>query len=409
MQRSTWLAILLLMTAALMLYTTRSQPVPSERPEVLFRRAEDLAAKAGSDKKELKRVEGLYRQIAKLYPKTEYAARARLLEAKLVEEKFKDPYRAVQAYKSIIHDFAKTSEAAVQAEARIPKLEEQMDRKNSTKLLYKIMDFSVARTGRNPKYSYFLALLLTTLVVKVLIWPLTHAQFKSMREMQKVTPLVKQLQEKYKGKQKEMSEKMWALYKEHGINPLSGCLPALAQFPVLILLYQMVRLYSVQFTKGEFLWIGSGLSAKYPSLIGTSLAAPDIPLIFLYVVSSFIAQRLTIVDPSQAEQQKIMGYGLPIIFAVMFRTLPSAFILYWLVLNIMSTIQQYYVLKQTPGGPSEAGGETGGTLVEPPKISPVKPGTKSKKSKKKGGKSRKHFERSSFPSPALREVVVPAG
>lgn len=242
----------------------------------------------------------------------------------------------------------------------------ELDKENSSKVLYKIMDFFVAATGRIPGFSYWFAIILVTIIVKLAITPLTKAQFKAMKEMQRVAPLVKQIQEKYKGDQKTIGEKTMDIYKEHGINPFASCLPILVQMPVLWLLYYMIRTYEFQFAKATFLWIGSGLSHMWHFTVpffstervwftAANLAEPDLLLVLLYVVSMFISTRLSNVDPTQAEQQKMMSIVMPLMFAFIFAGFPSAFLLYWLVFNILQTAQQYMILRGT-GEPAPAAG-----------------------------------------------------
>lgn len=241
------------------------------------------------------------------------------------------------------------------------KMAAEQDRVNSKhKLLgvlnvYAIMDFLVKMTGSVPAFSYWFAIIIITIIVKLLITPLTKMQFKSMKEMQKISPLVKQIQEKHKGDQQTIGTKTMELYKEHGINPFASCLPILIQMPVLLLLFNMVSIYQFQFAKGYFLWIGSPLKHMYDIAVpfgggGTvwvtagNLAEPDLILVLLYVISMYVSTKLSSVDPTQAEQQKMMSIMMPIMFAFIFAGYSSAFLLYWLVFNVIQTIQQYLIL-----------------------------------------------------------------
>lgn len=247
-----------------------------------------------------------------------------------------------------------------QTRVRQVEVSTELDKRNSKfKFLgiinfYAIMDFLVKLTHSNPAYSYALAILMVTIIVKLLITPLTKMQFKAMKEMQKISPLVKQIQEKYKGDQTTIGQKTMDLYKEHHINPFASCLPMLIQMPVLLMLYQMIRMYQFQFQKGTFLWIGSALSHQWsvPAPMGgadvwitaRNLSEPDLILLVLYVASMYISTKLSSVDPTQADQQKMMAIMMPVMFAVLFATFQSAFLLYWLVFNVIQTIQQYLIL-----------------------------------------------------------------
>lgn len=221
--------------------------------------------------------------------------------------------------------------------------------------LYVVMDFLVKLTGSIPAFSYWFAIIIVTLIVKLLITPLTKMQFKAMKEMQKISPLVKEIQAKHKGDQKVIGEKTMDLYKEHHINPFASCLPMLVQMPILLMLYYMIRSYQFQFENGTFLWIGSSLKHLWDVTVpfgggGTvwvtagNLAEPDLILVLLYVVSMYVSTKLSNVDPTQAEQQKMMSIMMPIMFAFLFAGFPSAFLLYWLVFNVIQTVQQYLIL-----------------------------------------------------------------
>lgn len=368
MNRSTtvWLITMIVMMAAWYFILPRTQPQPPPKPAgVMLQQAEAQAGKAGGDVKKLKDAVGAYDKVASTYKGTEQAAEARLQTAIIYETKLNNHAKAVQTYEGVIREFKpKHYAAATIAATRLENLNKTTDAKNRSHPLYKFMDFFVALTGRNPAFSYFIALVLVTLIFKLMVTPLTHAQFRSMREMQKLQPLLKELQEKYKGDQKKIGEETMALYKEHGVNPFSSCLPLLVQMPVLYMLYWMVRLYQYQFVQAHFLWIGSGLANKYPGIIGANLSQPDIPLLVIYSISMIISQKMTIMDPSQAQQQKMMAYTMPILMAFIFRTFPSAFMLYWLVFNVISTTQQYFIMKQPL--PEKAVAKAGGESTEPP-------------------------------------------
>lgn len=203
-------------------------------------------------------------------------------------------------------------------------------------------------------HSYGIAIILLTVFVKIILYPLSHYQFKSMMEMQKLQPHLKKIQEKYKKNPQEMQRRIMDLYREHKINPLSGCLPILVQMPILIILYQSVMSIKTQFINSSLLWAQSTnfrvvLFTDTQFLWMPSLLIPDFPLLLLYALSMYISQKLTIIptaDKAQLEQQKMMAWMMPILFTVMFRSFPAAFILYWLTFNILSTAQQIFVMRR---------------------------------------------------------------
>ncbi len=231
-------------------------------------------------------------------------------------------------------------------------LQTEIDKRNSKLPRYQILDTLVRITGKNPNVSYGLALIALAVLVKLILFPLTKKQYASMREMQKMQPLIKKLQEQYKGKegaQAEVSKKTMELYKEHGVNPFAGCWPALVQLPFLIFVFTAIREYEFAFSRGHFLWIGSPLADQgwkvYGfEVIGKNLASPDIPLLALYAVTNFITMKMTPAsDPMQQQQQNTMAWMMSGVFFFMFVQYrwSSAFVLYWLALNCLSIWQQY--------------------------------------------------------------------
>jgi len=195
-------------------------------------------------------------------------------------------------------------------------------------------------------HNYGVAIILLTIVIKILFWPLTHKSYKSMKEMQKLQPRLAKLREKYKGNKEQMNKEMMALYKTYKVNPMGGCLPMIIQIPVFFALYRILG-DSIELRHAPFmLWIND-LSAPdrlFHFAIKIPLMSPPygIPVLTLLMgASMFIQQKMTPTpgDPSQA---KFMMF-LPIIFTVMFVNFPSGLVLYWLVNNILSIGQQYRI------------------------------------------------------------------
>jgi YidC/Oxa1 family membrane protein insertase len=195
-------------------------------------------------------------------------------------------------------------------------------------------------------HNYGIAIILITIIIKILFWPLTHKSYKSMKEMQKLQPRLAKLREKYKGNKEQMNKEMMALYKTYKVNPMGGCLPMVIQIPVFFALYRILG-DSIELRHAPFmLWIND-LSAP-DRLFHFAFKIPfmsppyGIPVLTLLMgASMFIQQKMTPTpgDPSQA---KIMMF-LPIVFTVMFINFPSGLVLYWLVNNILSIGQQYRI------------------------------------------------------------------
>jgi YidC/Oxa1 family membrane protein insertase len=177
------------------------------------------------------------------------------------------------------------------------------------------------------------AIILVTLIIKLVFYKLSEAAYRSMANMRKFQPKIQALRERYGNDRQRMSQAMMDLYKKEKINPLGGCLPMLVQIPVFIALY-WVLLESVELRQAPFiLWIDD-LSAKDPFYV--------LPLIM--GASMFIQQKLNPapMDPMQA---KILTF-LPIVFTLFFAFFPSGLVLYWVANNILSIIQQWYITRK---------------------------------------------------------------
>ena len=181
--------------------------------------------------------------------------------------------------------------------------------------------------------------------------PLTNKQYATMKEQQKLQPLIKELQAKYKDKE-EQGRKMMELYKERGINPAASCLPMLLQLPIMYLLWYTISVYQYEFSYGSFLWIGSSFARQFPSIVAADLSQPDIPILLFYALSMYIQQRMMISpDPQQAEQQRMMAIMTPFMSTYFFiqYKLSSAFILYYLIFNILGDRPAILLYEEAPG------------------------------------------------------------
>ncbi len=180
--------------------------------------------------------------------------------------------------------------------------------------------------------NYGLAIILLTVLIKVIFYPLTKYSLKSMKGMQTIQPQFAALKERYKDNKEKLNKEMMELYKRHKINPLSGCLPMVLQIPVFIALYEVLYVAIELRHAPFFLWIRD-LSDKDPYYITPVIMG----------ATMFIQQKMnpTSPDPTQAKIMLIM----PVIFTFMFLKFPSGLVIYWLVNNVLSIAQQYYVQK----------------------------------------------------------------
>jgi YidC/Oxa1 family membrane protein insertase len=182
-----------------------------------------------------------------------------------------------------------------------------------------------------------LAIIFITLIIKLLFYPLSAASYKSMANMRRLSPKLQALKERYGDDRQKMSQAMMEIYKKEKINPLGGCLPILVQIPVFISLY-WVLLGSVEIRQAPFyLWIHD-LSVRDPYYV--------LPLIM--GVSMFIQQKLN-PPPMDPVQAKVMQ-ALPIIFTAFFAFFPAGLVLYWVVNNILSIAQQWYITRKIEAG-----------------------------------------------------------
>jgi len=204
--------------------------------------------------------------------------------------------------------------------------------------LFEALNFLYRFTG-----NYGVNIILLTVGIKILFIPLTQRSMKSMREMQKLQPQMQQIRERYKDKQEEMNKEIMELYRRHKINPLGGCLPMVLQIPVFIGLYNALS-NAVELRHAPFLgWIND-LSA--PDRLGTLqlpfIDRPGFPVLTLLMGGTMFLQQW--MSPSQADptQQRVMLI-MPIMFTVMFINFPSGLTLYWLVNNILTVAQQFWI------------------------------------------------------------------
>ncbi len=192
--------------------------------------------------------------------------------------------------------------------------------------------------------NYGVAIILVTILIKILFWPIAQKGLKSMKNMQKIQPKMAKLKEKYKDDKARLNEEMMGLYKTYKVNPLGGCLPMLLQIPVFFALYK-VLLQAIELRHAPFmLWI-TDLSAPDRLMIGIDIPyLGGIPVLTLLMGGSmFLQQKMTPSSPDPT-QAKIMMF-LPVIFTFMFLNFASGLVLYWLVNNLLSIGQQYMINK----------------------------------------------------------------
>ena len=176
-------------------------------------------------------------------------------------------------------------------------------------------------------HNYGVAIIILTVLIKLALWPLAQKSYKSMEQMKKLQPMMEKIREKHADDREKMNAEMMALYKTYKVNPAGGCLPMLMQLPVFFGLYTGL-MNAVELRHAPFVWWITDLSAKDPYYV----------LPVLMGLSMIVQTRMNPEppDPVQAKVMKIM----PIVFSVFFFFFPAGLVLYWLVNNILSILQQ---------------------------------------------------------------------
>lgn len=185
------------------------------------------------------------------------------------------------------------------------------------------------------------AIIVLTFLVKLVLYPLSAASYRSMANMRRVAPQIKRLQERYGDDRQKLSQEMMALYQKEKMNPLGGCLPMLLQMPVFLALY-WVLFESVELRQAPFFaWI-QDLSVMDPYFV----------LPILMGASMFVQMQLN-PPPPDPMQAKVMKF-MPIMFTVLFLFFPAGLVLYWLVNNVLSIAQQWLITRQVEGARGDA-------------------------------------------------------
>lgn len=178
------------------------------------------------------------------------------------------------------------------------------------------------------------AIIMLTILTKIILLPLTQKSLRSMERMQKLQPRMKELRAKHKDDPRKQQKELMALYKQEGVNPMGGCLPMLVQMPIFIALFTTLR-KTIDLRGASFLWINDLSLPDTVCYIGGSIPLNPLPLIM--GVSMFWQQKMSTADPEQAKMMMFM----PLMFTFMFYNFSSGLVLYWFVQNILTLAHQY--------------------------------------------------------------------
>ncbi|WP_352418575.1 YidC/Oxa1 family membrane protein insertase [Proteiniborus sp.] len=232
------------------------------------------------------------------------------------------------------------------------------------KLLKFVYDMTVAvGLDLNSLSAYAIAIIITTIIFKLLLLPLTFKQMKSMKTMQEIQPKVQELQKKYKNDPQTLNQKTMELYKEHKANPLGGCFPLLIQFPIIIAFFRVMQMpIKYVFENNEaiyeglnrgFLWIkdiGLAPSTMIDGVMnGVSLGGYNIPILaILAAITTYLSSKMmTAAQPAgQNDQAKstqaTMNIVMPIFILWIGAKYPAGLTLYWTISNLFQIVQQYF-------------------------------------------------------------------
>ena len=207
-------------------------------------------------------------------------------------------------------------------------------------LIIKVMDALYQVTVAIGFPSYALAIILISILLKLLLYPLMQKQMKSTMNMQEVQPKLEYVQKKYKNNPEKMNEEVMKLYKEYDINPMAGCLPLLIQMPILIGLFMALRQYNFNpIEHAQFFWV--------PNL---GLADPLHILPVLVALTMYAQQKVTMSatggNEQTAQMMKTMLYMMPAMMLFVCWSMPAGLCLYWAFFSVLSIIQQYFMNKQ---------------------------------------------------------------
>lgn len=367
-------------------------------------------AEAAGDKSEAQRIYteavGYYGAVANQFAGKPTGLEAQMEVARIQAEELNNLQMAFQTLRSLVKQYPLnslgTSNLPQQARDQYDRVVGRLDEENSRTAWYKVMDFLVQRiAGGNS----ILALFIIAVLVTALTWPFRAKLIRQSREMAKFAPEMRKLQEKYKSDPLLYQEKTREFYKEHGVNPFAGCAPALLQWPITIVMYQLIVYYQFHFTGVHFLWINPAVGAisdswAYPltGALARNLSQPDTLLLLLFTFSTFVSMRLTpstTADPQALEQQRMMSTFFPPFYFIMMLqwNIASAFVLYWLFSNVLGIAQQFIIYKTLPpvtplvlkggddatpaGGSAASAGEAAKPLEANPKL--VSPKSRRKK------------------------------
>jgi len=193
--------------------------------------------------------------------------------------------------------------------------------------------------------NYGVAIMLLTIIVRIIFWPVTHKGTESMRKMQALQPQLKEIREKFKDNPQRMQKETMEFYKTNKVNPMGGCLPMLIQIPVFIALFTVLR-SAIELRFSRFLWI-SDLSEPENLFAGMIPVAGSLNILPLLMAATMMWQQKLTPTAGDPQQQKMMAVMMPIMMLFFFYTMPSGLVLYWTTSQVLMIVQML-IKKQKP-------------------------------------------------------------
>jgi len=235
-----------------------------------------------------------------------------------------------------------------------------------------VLEYIIVFLYQNVIANYGVVIILLTLIVRLVLTPLTISQTRSMAKMQKMQPQIKELQKQYKDDKQRLQQETMEFYRKNNVNPLAGCLPLLLQMPVFFALFGALRFPSERVTdvvdNFNFLWLN--LNERDPYYI----------LVVLMVATMFLSTKMSTTDPKQS---KIM-YIMPVVFGFISWQFPAGILVYWVTTNIWSIGQQYVVnrIVKRDRGKDDSGKNGGKEELSPEEATAIARKKKKKRKKK---------------------------
>ncbi len=176
--------------------------------------------------------------------------------------------------------------------------------------------------------NYGVSIIILTIIIKLILYPMTAKQTKSMKKIQDLQPQVQEIQKKYKDNKEKQQQEVMKLYQENNVNMAAGCLPLVLTMIIIIPLYRAI--FNLDMSQTTFLWMNN-------------LAKPDIPLLVINVIAMITQTYITQKQQGSSAQSNIMMWTFPLLIAIIGFQFPAGVLIYWLTQTVLTIVQQYII------------------------------------------------------------------